>query len=59
MTTPPDALKVRRPQVRAIHTHWVPVRCAQCGWYLCAIKPGSVVKVTCRRCKTEIVKETA
>ncbi len=57
MTTPPDAPK--HPLIRSLAATWTPVRCPQCGWYLCAIKPGSVVRVKCHRCKFEVVKEVA
>jgi hypothetical protein len=38
---------------------WVQVRCPACGKLLCEILPGSTVRVTCRRCKQQVVRQAA
>ena len=38
---------------------WVTVRCADCGKVLCEAQRGSVVKVVCRKCKSEQVTQVA
>lgn len=38
---------------------WVVVRCPECRRVLCKVTAGSVVKITCKRCKAESVTHAA